>query len=438
MTPDARRPCILIIGGGAGGLPLAIRLARMTGRGRRASVTLVDPSAAHLWRPRLHEVAVGLLLADRERASFADQARSHGFTFVLGAVAAIDTERRTARIAARNEENDASEPPPVCTLEFDVVVLAIGSSVDDFGTRGVPEHCFAIDTPDGAERLHDAVLAQAARVMTGERERLHVAIVGAGTTGVEYAADLRSASRRLESYRTLIDPTRIDVTLIEAGDRPLPTTAAGTARYASRLLEDQGVATRFRTKVTRVEAGRLHLDGGDMVEADILVWASGVRARALGITPAPRLERGGRMRVAPTLQLINEDGLVCDHVYAIGDCAACFCPGDEQPIGATAQAAFQQARLLAASLAGQLKGAPPRMFRFRNRGTLVSLGLGRAVGDVPAAGGSFRIAGLAAKLAYRALYRAHFVELFGWPRTIAMLLTARVRRSVTSPLKLFW
>lgn len=438
MRVERRKPHIAIIGGGAGGLELAIRLARIGRRGRDVCVTLVDPSPGHLWKPRLHEIAVGLLVAAEEQASFAEQAAAHGFTFVLGAAESVDAGRKSIRIGRVTAPDSTDELLPSRDLDFDVAVLAIGSTVDDFGIPGVIEYAHALDTPDGAEQLHRAILAQATRVAAGVLERLRIAIVGAGTTGVELAADLRSASSRLAQYRSLIDPAQLDVTLIEMADRPLPGVATDSSDYARRLLAKEKVATRFGAKVTKVEAGLLHLAGGETIAADILVWASGVRGRRLEVAPRPTLEKGSRMRVDPMLRLIAEDGGVLDHIYALGDCAACFEPGHDKPVGATAQAAHQQARLLAQSLAGQLRGRPPLSFHFHYRGTLVSLGAGSAIGDVPAGRASLRVAGLTAKIAYRTLYRAHLIELFGLVRTAALTLAALLRRNAAPPIKLHW
>lgn len=438
MEGAVKIPHIVIAGGGAGGLELAIRLARATGRGKQARVILVDPSPDHLWKPRLHEIAVGLLVAAEEQASFATQAAAHGFYFVLGACEKIDADARTVWIAAVPGPDGSSELLPPRELGFDAAVLAIGSTIDDFGTPGVFEHTYALDTPEGAERLHRAILAQAARIAAGEQERLRVAIVGAGTTGVELAADLRSASGRLAEYRSLLDPARVDITLLEMADRPLPGVATDSSDYARRLLADHKVTTRFGAKVTKVEAGLLHLADASSVAADILVWASGVRGRAIDLKPQPKMEKGSRMRVEPTLQMVAEDGRVLEQIYALGDCAACFEPGQDKPVGATAQAAHQQARLLARSLVGQLRGKPPLPFRFHYRGTLVSLGSGKAVGDIPVGGISFRIAGITAKLAYRSLYRAHLVVLFGVTRTVALALVSLLRRSASPAVKLHW
>ena len=165
---------VAIIGGGAGGLELAIRLARLTCPGRRARVTLIDRDPTHIWKPRLHEIAAGLLVAEQEEASYADQAQRHGFDFILGQVEGLDPERQALNIASTPYPDDDGVARaldenllPARALAYDVAVLAIGSIVNDFGIPGVREHCYTLDTPAAAERLHRALLARAARVKPG-------------------------------------------------------------------------------------------------------------------------------------------------------------------------------------------------------------------------------------------------------------------------------
>ena len=158
----------------------------------------------------------------------------------------------------------------------------------------------------------------------------------------------------------------------------------------------------------------------------------------MDITPAAKIEKSGRMRVDPMLRLIREDGQALDNVYAIGDCAACFEQGRDKPVAATAQAAQQEARLLARSLLRQLHGRAPLAFRFRYKGMLVSLGSGKAVGTVPAGRASILVTGLTAKFAYLALYRMHLVTLFGWTRTGALTIASLLRRSASPAVKLHW
>ncbi len=340
---ETRQPRqILIVGGGAGGLELAIRLARATRKRGSARIILADAQTSHIWKPRLHEIAVGLRVADDERARYAELAARYGFEFVLGAVERVDGISGIAAIAAVSAPDDAGVLIPPRAIAFDTAVLAIGSTVDDFGTPGVFEHCFALDNVEGADRLHRAILAQGARIKAGLQDRLRVVVVGAGTTGVEFAADLRSAAERMPQYRSLMNPAQVAITIVEMADRPLPGVATDTSDYARRLLADSKVEQHFGAKVTNVEAGRLRLADGSTVAGDILVWASGVRGRSIAVSPPPMIERGGRMRVDPMLRLVGEDERASDRVFALGDCAASFGPGDERSLRSAAAAVSLQ------------------------------------------------------------------------------------------------
>ena len=446
VTSDVSKR-IVIVGGGAGGLELAIRLARLTRPGRRARVTLIDRLPTHTWKPRWHEIAVGLLIEAEEAASYAAQAQRHGFDFVLGEVERLDPTRRELSLAAMPYPADDPVAQgaggtllPARTLTYDQAVLAIGSTVDDFGTPGVGEHAYTLDTAAGSERLHRALLAQSARVKAGLQSVLRVVIVGAGTTGVELAAELRNAAGRLPQFRSLLQPDQLSLTLLEMADRPLPSSPPGVSAYARGMLRAHRVAMRFGAKVVRVTAGAVEVDGGDSAPADVVVWASGVKARVLAIPlQGMRLGKNGRIEVDAQLRALDADGGVVEGLHVIGDCAAAPMEnGDVVP--ATAQAAHQQAVFLARSLARRLRGRAALEFRYRYKGTLVSLGKGRAVGDLPTPrqGGELLVSGLSAKLAYAALYEAHLAELYGVWHAGVLALSGALRRSARPAVKLFW
>ena len=440
-------PLFAIVGGGAGGLELAIRLARLTRPGGRARVMLIDRRPTHIWKPRLHEIAAGLLVGAQEEAGYAAQARRHGFEFVLGEVARLDPERRELEIAPTPYPADdhvaratGDDLLPARTLTYDTAVLAIGSTVNDFGVPGVREHCYTLDSPAGAERLHRALLARAARVKAGLQPELRVAIVGAGTTGVELAAELRNAAGRLSQYRSLLGPKQLCITLLEAADRPLPGSPSAISAYAREMLSAHHVDMRFGAKVVRVDPDAVAVDGGASTPADLVVWASGVKAQQLAHPmEGLKLLKDDRIAVDPQLRILRADGRAFDSFYGLGDCAAAPLKGGGV-VGATAQAAHQQAALLARSLARQLRGRAALPFTFRYKGSLVSLGEGAAVGEVPSLSGrgDLRVSGLGAKLAYAGLYEAHLAELFGVWRTVALALSGALRRSAQPAIKLYW
>lgn len=439
---------IAVLGGGAAGLELAIRLARATRAFSRAQVVLIDRERAHVWKPRWHELAVGLRVAAEEEADYAAQARRHGFTFERGEVESLDLDRRELALAATPRPADdpvgaalAGDLLPARRLGWDVAVLAVGSTVDDFGTPGVAAHAYSLDTTAASERLHAALLAQAERVHAGLQPAVRVVIVGAGTTGVELAGELRAAGARLEQFRALMDPDRLRVTVVEAAPRPLPGSPGGLSDYARRTLEARGVTLRLGAKVTAVEADAVELDGGERIGADVVVWASGVKAQGLAARlPGVRRLKGGRVEIDATLRVLDGDGRPRDDLYALGDCGALLSGPEGRPLPATAQVAHQQARHLARSLARGLRGRAALPFRYHDRGTLVSLGEGGARGELPGFGGrgDLAITGLSARLAYAALYRAHLAELFGCPGATALALSGVLRRSARPSLKLPW
>ena len=437
---------IIVVGGGAGGLELAIRLTRLTRPGGRAQVALIDRSPTHIWKPRLHEVATGLLIPADEAARYSVQARRHGFTFELGEVSGLDPAARRLQIAAVGAAHDdpvatraRPEVLPARSLAYDVAVLAVGSTVNDFDTPGVNDHAYTLDDPTVAERFHSALLAQAARVHSGLQSTVRVVIVGAGSTGVELAGELRASAKTLARLRSLMAPDALEVTLLELGDHVLPSAAPALSRYAHGVLARYGVHMRFGTKVVRVEADRVHLHGGGEIAADLVVWASGVKAERLAAAiPGLAHGEGGRIRVDPTMRVLRERGDPINGLYALGDCAACTPPGAQKAAPATAQVAHQQAAVLARSLARQTRGRGALLFRDHDRGTLISLGEDHAAGHLPSRDGGLDFRGWSARAVYSGLYAQHLMEVFGVAKTAALRASSWLRRSTEPEVKVEW
>ncbi|MGA0034188.1 MAG: NAD(P)/FAD-dependent oxidoreductase, partial [Burkholderiales bacterium] len=181
---------IVIVGGGAGGLELATRLGDSVGRRGQAQVTLIDRSRTHLWKPLLHEVAAGSMDIDQHTLDYLAQARWHHFRFRLGSMAGLDRERRVVRVAPTHDE-EGRLLIGEREIRYDTLVLAVGSGTNDFGTPGAQEHAISLDTPLQAERFHNRLINACIRANAQREplrpEQLHVAIIGAGATGVELA-----------------------------------------------------------------------------------------------------------------------------------------------------------------------------------------------------------------------------------------------------------
>lgn len=444
----------IVVGGGAGGLELATRLGDRYVSNRkkgdaRAHVTLADRNPTHIWKPLLHEVAAGSLDPFAQELAYAAQARWHGFEFQQGEL--IDLNRATRRITlASVADDDGDELLAQRELEYDTLVIAIGSTTHFFGVPGAHEHSIALDTVGQAERfrkrlisacvraehqVHERVEAGLAAASSAE-PRIQVAIVGGGATGVELSAELRNTAQVLSAYGLhKLDPRHdVGIVLIEAGPRILPALQERVSTAATELLTRLGVRLMVGETVAEVAPGFVRTASGQTVRADLTVWAAGIKAPAiLGKLDGLPVNRLGQLPVRRTLQTETDD-----NIFAFGDCAACPWPGVAHNVPPRAQAAHQQAGFLLKALACRLDGKPLPEFTYRDFGSLVSLGHFSAVGNLMGGliGGSLLVEGLFARFMYMSLYRLHIAALHGYARMVLDTFAHWLRRSTLPRVKL--
>ncbi|HSD61786.1 MAG TPA: NAD(P)/FAD-dependent oxidoreductase [Burkholderiales bacterium] len=423
---------IVIVGGGAGGLELATRLGDALGRRGKAEITLVDRSWTHLWKPLLHQVAAGSMDLDDHELEYMAQARWHRFRFRLGAMDGLDRAHKLIRVAPTLDEEGA-EIVPRSEVPYDSLVICVGSTANDFGTPGVREHAISLDTPAEAQRFHRRLMHALVRANTQQEAlrpgQLTVAIIGAGATGVELAAELHNTTREVAAYGLdRVDAERdIRMEIIEAGERILPAVPPRLSEAATDLLRSLGIAVNTGARVVNVTTEGVHVAGGGFIPAALVVWAAGIKAPDfLKDLDGLEANRINQLVVRPTLQTTRDD-----HIFAFGDCAACPWPGHDQPVPPRAQSAHQQASTLAQTLARALEGKPPLEYRYRDFGSLVSLGEYSTVGSLMGAlvGGALFIEGHFARLMYKSLYTMHLHALHGFWRvaldSLARLITRR-------------
>lgn len=426
---------IVIVGGGAGGLELATQLGHKLGRKGRAEITLVDSNSIHVWKPLLHEVATGALDAGLDQVSYRAHARLHGFNFHLGTLCDIDRSARRITLAPINDEQ-GRQVLAERSLDYDNLVLALGSVSNDFGTPGVAEQCIFLDAVSHAEEFHkqmlNGFLRMNARADTDEEFR--VTIVGAGATGVELSAELYNAAQWLTYYGLPnIRPEQLKVTIVEAGPKILPALPDRIAATARAELVKLGVEIREQTRVSAGEANGLRTKDGELIESDLMVWAAGIKAPDfLADIAGLETNRINQLVVTPTLQTTRDQ-----RIFAIGDC--CACPmADGKNVPPRAQAAHQMASHVARNLQTLLKGGPPKDYQYRDYGSLVSLSRYSAVGSLMGnlTSGSMVVEGHLARLMYISLYRMHQIAIHGWLRTFLFVLSEKVGRVIRPRLKL--
>ena len=426
---------IVIIGGGAGGLELATQLGHKLGRKKKAQITLVDRNQTHLWKPLLHEVATGSLDEGIDGLSYLAHAHKHGFEFQLGTLTTLNRDDKRVHLAEIRDEKGALLVAER-ELEYDQLVMALGSTSNDFGTPGVKDNCIFLDNPHQARRFHNAMLNLFLKfsASNGATEKVNIAIVGAGATGVELSAELHNAVKELHSYGVKgLNSEALNVTLVEAGERILPALPPRISAAAHQELTKLGVRVLTQTMVTSADEKGLNTKSGEFIDADLMVWAAGIKApdfmKEIGGLETNRINQ---LVVEPTLQTSRDP-----NIYAIGDCASCALPAGGF-VPPRAQSAHQMASRVLANILAEIKGQPLKPYVYKDNGSLVSLSRFSTVGSLMGnlMRGSMMIEGRIARIVYISLYRMHQIALHGYFKTGLMMLVGSINRVIRPRLKL--
>ncbi|WP_323750074.1 NAD(P)/FAD-dependent oxidoreductase [Marinobacter sp.] len=429
---------IVVVGGGAGGLELVTGLGNKLGKKKKARISLVDDGLTHVWKPLLHEVASGSLDASTNEVNYRAHARKHHYEFQLGRMSGLDRAHKELVIAAFHD-TEGNEVVPERRLKYDTLVIAVGSTANDFGTPGAQEHCLFLDSLQQAQRFHNLLLNAFLRknheALQGDPHALNISIIGAGATGVELAAELRLASRELPVYgMNHLKSSDVSVSVIEAADRILPALPGRLSAAATQELERQEVKVLTGQPVSEVRNDSLVMKDGSEIPSDMTIWAAGIKAPAfLAELEGLETNRGNQLVVEQTLKTTNDD-----HIYAFGDCAACPQPNSERPVPPRAQAAHQQADALSKTLCNRLEGKDPVLFVYKDHGSLINFSHYTTVGNLMGnlSGRSMYIEGKVARLFYVSLYRMHQVALHGFLRTGVIWLMDKISRAMHPRLKL--
>ncbi|QAU34459.1 NAD(P)/FAD-dependent oxidoreductase [Janthinobacterium sp. 17J80-10] len=426
----------VIVGGGAGGLELACKLGRKLGRAR---VTLVDCRLYHIWKPSLHEVAAGTLDIHQEGLSYQMLAHDNDFTFVYGALTAVDPASRSLTVSAVTSDTGAALLPER-QLAFSALCIAVGSVSNYFGVAGAQEHTISLNATEDAERFRlkmlELLTMAELRKESQPQAGLDIVIIGGGATGVELAAELREASSVYADYGfRKLDPARdVRITLLEGAPRILAPLPERVSSAATRLLAKRHVSVVTGCRVVDIQPGSVKDAEGVTRPADICVWAAGIRAPAFLATLGLPTNKSGQLDVTDRLNVSGHTD-----IYAIGDCAAC--PGnDGKPVPPRAQAAHQQADYLFDTFVRRAtaRPAPARPYVYRDYGSLVSIGQQTTVGSLMGSlkGLSWFVEGFYARIMYISLHLMHHQAIMGTLRTGVLAVGRFLVKRTTALVKL--
>ncbi|MFL6258446.1 MAG: FAD-dependent oxidoreductase [Thermoanaerobaculia bacterium] len=391
---------LVVLGCGFGGFSLLSTLRRS-----RWDVTLISPRNYFLFTPLLPSAVTGSV----EFRSILEtpRRRLRDLRVVEGSARSVDWQARTLSCVGAVSGEEFSVP-------YDVLVIAVGAAVADYGVPGVAEHALKLASIEDARAVRRGILEQLARAeipgLTEEqiRQRLTFVVCGGGATGVEGAAEIHDLIHEelSQSYPELAPFAR--VILVEALGRLLTGFDEALAEYTLKHFGRGGIEVRISAKVQAVERERVLLEGGGTIDCGMVLWAGGNAPvpflQSLGIPLSPR----GRLVVDPYLRLPSHR-----QVYALGDCAAV----GEPPAPATAQVAQQQGEYLARALDRGRERKTVEPFRFKSSGMLAYIGGGEALADLP----KVKWSGRGAWLFWRSVYLTKLVSpankvkvLFDW------------------------
>ena len=385
---------IVILGAGFGGLNVYLALRKKTRR-YNLKITLVNKTNYFLFSPLLHEVATSSLGPHHVVEAIRELMTGHEARFLQAEAEAIDLQRRTVKTAHGS-------------LPYDTLVIATGSETNFYGIPGA-EHCLDLKTLKNAVTIRDRVVDQfelAARsVSAAERKRLlSFAIIGGGPTGVEMAGELMDLCTETLTrfFAQEIKPKEITLSLLTADPELLMMFTPALRHKAQHLLERRGVTVYREMLAKSIAEEGIRCTNGNLVPAETIIWAAGVKPRVPALSPDAPRGKGGCLLVDPFFRLhktphantlapqaiagdadVHAHGQVdvWENVFVLGDAAA-FVDTEGVQLPMLAQVAVRQAPVLAKNVLRTIRKKPLKAFSYHSKGQLVSLGRFQAVAQV--------------------------------------------------------
>ncbi len=361
----SKRPHVVIVGAGFGGLGVAEQLAHVS-----VDVTLIDRHNYHTFQPLLYQVATSLLNAEDVGAPVRSMFRhQENVTFRMATVTGIDVPGREIQL---------EDGGPVA---YDYLVLAGGATVNYFNTPGAAEHAFPLYTLMNAGKLRNRIIE---RFEAADRDpnliedgALNFVIVGAGPTGVETAGALSDLFYNLlpRDYHQLATENA-RVIIVDMGKEVLATFKENLRTYAKEELEQRRVELRLGEAVAEVGPTFVRLKSGEEIKTHTLVWAGGVRANPLADLLGLPQGRGGRVKLNPDLSVPEHP-----EIFVVGDMGEVASGGKVLPqLGSVA---MQSGEHVGRQIARRLEGEPGQPFKYWDKGFMATIGRGAAVVEFP-------------------------------------------------------
>jgi len=372
MQKTSTRPRVVILGAGFGGLTAARKMAKF------ADVTVVDRHNFQTFLPLLYQVSTAGLAADHVAHPIRGALRKTGIQFRMGTPISVDHKNKSVKL-------DSSE-----SLDFDYLVVALGSATADFGVPGVIEHALGMKSVHEALTIRAEVLRRFEDLCRFEDDTIFsISVVGGGPTGVEMAGAFAELVKGPLKNDQAHAAAHIKINLIEAGPRILPMFSEKLSAHGKKDLEKLGVTVHLNTAVKEIKPREIETSTGIKIPSEITVWAAGVKGEPTGAQlNLPLINT--RIDVEKTLQVKNYP-----HIFAIGDIAG-FIGENGRMLPMVAPVAMQQGRHVAQQIKRIAAGQDLKPFKYLDKGSMATIGRHKAIVEVK----SFRLTGIPAWYAW--------------------------------------
>ena len=358
MQKTSQKPRVVILGAGFGGLTAARAMAN------DADVTVVDRHNFQTFLPLLYQVSTAGLAADHVAHPIRGALRKTGVQFRMGTPISVDHKNKTIKL-------DSSE-----VLEFDQLIVALGSATADFGIPGVTEHALGMKSVNEAIAIRAEVMRRFEDLCRFEDDTIFsISVVGGGPTGVEMAGAFAELVRGPLKNDQAHAAAHIKINLIEAGPRILPMFSEKLSARAKKDLEKLGVTVHLNTAVAEIKPRSILVKGGDALPSEVTVWAAGVKGEPAGEQLNLPLVNT-RIDVDQTLQVKHYP-----HIFAIGDIAG-FVGENGRFLPMVAPVAMQQGRFVAKQIKRLAQGQALENFKYVDKGSMATIGRHKAIVEV--------------------------------------------------------
>ena len=358
MQKTPQKPRVVILGAGFGGLTAARAMADF------AQVTLVDRHNFQTFLPLLYQVSTAGLAADHVAHPIRGALRKSGVQFRMGSPLSVDHKNKSVKL-------DSSE-----VLEFDYLVVALGSATADFGVPGVTEHALGMKSVNEALTIRAEVMRRFEDLCRFEDDTIFsISVVGGGPTGVEMAGAFAELVRGPLKNDQAHAAAHIKINLIEAGPRILPMFSEKLSAHGKKDLEKLGVTVFLNTAVAEIKPRSIEIKDGRSIPSEVTVWAAGVKGEPAGsLLNVPLVN--SRIDVDQNLQSKNYP-----YVFALGDIAG-FVGKDGRFLPMVAPVALQQGRHVAKQIKRLATGQPLKPFKYIDKGSMATIGRHKAIVEV--------------------------------------------------------